>query len=485
MLFYDVSVSFIMYMYQLFFNSLSFPLVSFAYVVLFLFTAISFIISIKLFVYYSLIAANIIFIYIFGFIVISFNFISSIISYGLLILSFYLYLFLSVYYSFLMILFLIELFSSFFNSLTLTNRLSINIFVGSLLINLLSLLSSIFGLLLLAVFFIYESLNLLFQSFIFMLLSFFYLSSYRSSYSLSCIHFDRIYSPLNNLRCLHPSQHISHSSFYNIAFVPLVLQLDQPSLWAIFGFLTTLLVFVTVIIGQIGLIYLHYNSNIKLFTIQHYQLVLLFLFAFIVWQALFFIMFSILLYIFTHGASSVTAFSFFFCTVGHNFTGSSFGERNLLSRFLLSLFALRSYLLCAIYCRLIISSCHSSIAFYSIFLFIHAFYFRNLLSCHFRYLSLFYCGYSFGLKLNSALPNVSSLNLFYSLCLLYFYIFFLFHIFQIMGFMGLSLAPITNFLSPTIIMLFFILYGIVHSFPFFIWFLCLFCFAVYLSFIPL
>jgi len=71
--------------------------------------------------------------------------------------------------------------SSFLNSLTLTNRLSINIFVGSLLINLLSLLSSIFGLLLLAVFFIYESLNLLFQSFIFMLLSFFYLSNYSSS----------------------------------------------------------------------------------------------------------------------------------------------------------------------------------------------------------------------------------------------------------------------------------------------------------------
>jgi len=170
-----------MYLYSIFFNSLSYSLISYSYIVFFLFLIISFVVSLKLFVYYSLIAANIIFIYIFGFIVILFNFISSIISYGLLILSFYLYLFLSVYYSFLMILFLIELFSSFFNSLTLTNRLSINIFVGSLLINLLSLLSSIFGLLLLAVFFIYESLNLLFQSFIFMLLSFFYLSAYSSS----------------------------------------------------------------------------------------------------------------------------------------------------------------------------------------------------------------------------------------------------------------------------------------------------------------
>jgi len=173
---FDMSLTFILYMYSLFFNSLSHNLIPYFYIATFLFLVISFCVSLKLFVYYSLIAANIIFIYVFGFIVISFGLFSSVMSYGLLLVSFYLYLFLSVYYSFLMVLFLIELFSSFFNSLTLTNRLSINIFVGSLLINLLSLLSSVIGLFVLIVFFVYESLNLVFQSFIFMLLSFFYLS---------------------------------------------------------------------------------------------------------------------------------------------------------------------------------------------------------------------------------------------------------------------------------------------------------------------
>jgi F0F1-type ATP synthase membrane subunit a len=169
-----------MYVYVIFLLTLSSSLTSYFYVLLYLFLAISFVLALKLFVYYSLIAANIILVYIFGFVVISINFVSSLMSFGLLTLSFYLYLFLSVYYSFLLVLFLIELFSSFFNSLTLTNRLSINIFVGSLLINLLSLLSSAFGCLILAVFFIYESLNLLFQSFIFLLLSFFYLSAFNS-----------------------------------------------------------------------------------------------------------------------------------------------------------------------------------------------------------------------------------------------------------------------------------------------------------------
>lgn len=172
-----------MYVYAIFLSTLSSSLTSYFYVLLYLFLAISFVLALKLFVYYSLIAANIVLVYIFGFVVISINFVSSLMVFGLLTLSFYLYLFLSVYYSFLLVLFLIELFSSFFNSLTLTNRLSINIFVGSLLINLLSLLSSLFGVIVLAVFFIYESLNLLFQSFIFLLLSFFYLSFYFHSRS--------------------------------------------------------------------------------------------------------------------------------------------------------------------------------------------------------------------------------------------------------------------------------------------------------------
>lgn len=175
MLVFDVSLQFVMYLYSLFFSSLSYNLISFSYITLFLFLVIAFVVALKLFAYYSLIAANIIFIYVFGFIVISCALFSALMAYGLLLVSFYLYLFLSVYYAFLMVLFLIELFSSFFNSLTLTNRLSINIFVGSLLINLLSLLNLI-GVPVLCVFFVYECANLLFQSFIFMLLSFFYLS---------------------------------------------------------------------------------------------------------------------------------------------------------------------------------------------------------------------------------------------------------------------------------------------------------------------
>jgi F0F1-type ATP synthase membrane subunit a len=175
MLVLDVSVSFVMYLYSVFCTSISSSLISYYYVTIFLFLVISFIVALKLFVYYSLIAANIIFVYVFGFIVIAVAFLSSLLAYGALVVAFYLYLFLSTLYAFLMVLFLIELFSSFFNSLTLTNRLSINVFVGSLLINLLSLLGA-GGLLFLCIFFCYESLNLLFQSFIFMLLSFFYLS---------------------------------------------------------------------------------------------------------------------------------------------------------------------------------------------------------------------------------------------------------------------------------------------------------------------
>jgi len=184
-----------MHVFAIFLSTLSSSLTSYFYVLLYLFLAISFVLALKLFVYYSLIAANIIIVYIFGFVVISVNLFTSLVSYGLLSLSFYLYLFLSVYYAFLLVLFLIELFSSFFNSLTLTNRLSINIFVGSLLINLLSLLSSLFGVLVLAVFFIYESLNLLFQSFIFLLLSFFYLSSYHTILPICRIRYSLPFPP--------------------------------------------------------------------------------------------------------------------------------------------------------------------------------------------------------------------------------------------------------------------------------------------------
>lgn len=153
---------------------------------MFIFIFITFIISIKSFIYFSLIAANIICVYYIGLIIISIYYFISLINYGLLILSYLLYLFISYYYSFLFILFYIELFSSFFNSITLINRLTINLFVGSLLFNLSSLLvwiniwgssiiKSLLSLVILNIIFYYECLNSVFQSLIFILLSSFYL----------------------------------------------------------------------------------------------------------------------------------------------------------------------------------------------------------------------------------------------------------------------------------------------------------------------
>ena len=81
---------------------------------------------------------------------------------------------------FLYVLFFLESFASLFQSLTLSNRLTINLLAGSLLITLLSLISYLFfysffvGLVVnvgLVAIFLFELFNSLIQLFIFMLLS--------------------------------------------------------------------------------------------------------------------------------------------------------------------------------------------------------------------------------------------------------------------------------------------------------------------------
>ena len=85
--------------------------------------------------------------------------------------------FLSSLSSFLYILFILDSFSQFFQSLTLSNRLSINMLCGSLLTTLLSLFvkSCSITLMFLLIVFSFEILNTLIQVFIFMVLSFEYL----------------------------------------------------------------------------------------------------------------------------------------------------------------------------------------------------------------------------------------------------------------------------------------------------------------------
>ena len=96
--------------------------------------SIAIFISIKSFIFISLLISNIIDIYIFGLIIIFIHFITSYLLLGTVFISFLLFTFLTKYELFLYVLFFIEAFSSLFQSLTLSNRLSINLLAGSLLI---------------------------------------------------------------------------------------------------------------------------------------------------------------------------------------------------------------------------------------------------------------------------------------------------------------------------------------------------------------
>ena len=96
-------------------------------------------ISIKVFITVTIMIGNIIDIYLLGIIVILINWILFCSYFGFTITALLLYIFLTKIELFLVILYIMESFSSLFQSLTLSNRLSINIGAGSLLVTLLSI----------------------------------------------------------------------------------------------------------------------------------------------------------------------------------------------------------------------------------------------------------------------------------------------------------------------------------------------------------
>ena len=138
------------------------------------------IVSIKLFIDVSLIIGNIIDVYLFGIMVVLINWLLYTGYFGTSVSSYLLYLYLTRMELFLIILWLLESFSIIFQSLTLSNRSSINIFAGYLLISLLAvavivfsdyiMITSIFIILLLIIY-SFEILNSFVQLFIFNLLT--------------------------------------------------------------------------------------------------------------------------------------------------------------------------------------------------------------------------------------------------------------------------------------------------------------------------
>ena len=144
-------------------------------------------ISIKIFITISMIIGNIIDIYLLGIIIVLINWILYSGYFGLILCSYLLYLFLTRMEVFLLVLFILESFSIIFQSLTLSNRLSINILAGSLLISLLSISIIIFinyylfifyFLLFILIIYSFEILNSIVQLFIFSLLSIEYMNLY-------------------------------------------------------------------------------------------------------------------------------------------------------------------------------------------------------------------------------------------------------------------------------------------------------------------
>jgi hypothetical protein len=134
------------------------------------------IVSLKFYLSCSMIIGNFIDVYLFGFLAVIMNWFCIVVAFGWLLSSFLFYLFLHRLEMFLLVLSLLESFSSLFQSLTLSNRLSINLLSGSLLIELLSvavrffLFWFFFWLFLLWIVFSFEMLNSGIQLFIFSLL---------------------------------------------------------------------------------------------------------------------------------------------------------------------------------------------------------------------------------------------------------------------------------------------------------------------------
>ena len=96
-------------------------------------------VSIKLFITISMMIGNIIDIYLSGIMIVLINYLMYSGYFGLILCSYLLYLFLTRMELFLIISFMLEPFSIISQSLTLSNRLSINILAGSLSISSLSL----------------------------------------------------------------------------------------------------------------------------------------------------------------------------------------------------------------------------------------------------------------------------------------------------------------------------------------------------------
>ena len=152
-------------------------------------------VSIKATLSITMIVGNLIDVYLFGVIAVLMNWWLYYWSYGVVLSSFLFYLFLTRLELFLFLLSLLEAFSMFFQSLTLANRLSINLLAGSLLTSLLSvavrafitnrgnfIVGSLIGCFLWIVF-SFEILNSSIQLFIFSLLNLEYsLTEFLSSY---------------------------------------------------------------------------------------------------------------------------------------------------------------------------------------------------------------------------------------------------------------------------------------------------------------
>ncbi len=141
-------------------------------------------VSIKLFIVVSMMIGNIIDIYLSGIIIVIINWLMYSGYFGLILSSYLLYLFLTRMEVFLIILLMLESFSIISQSLTLSNRLSINTSAGSLSISSLSLAVIIFSsyllinsvlIILLLIIYSFEIINSLVQLFIFNLLSIEYL----------------------------------------------------------------------------------------------------------------------------------------------------------------------------------------------------------------------------------------------------------------------------------------------------------------------
>nr|YP_010729746.1 Atp6 [Calcarina hispida]WEF49986.1 Atp6 [Calcarina hispida] len=154
-------------------------------------------VSIKLFITVSMMIANIIDIYLSGIMIVLINWLVYNWYFGWIVSSYLLYVFLTRIEVFLIVSFMLEAFSIISQSLTLSNRLSINILAGSLLISSLSvaiIITSPYLIICSLIFIIYlliysfEILNSLVQLFIFNLLSIEYLLLHAHIYYFSIIY---------------------------------------------------------------------------------------------------------------------------------------------------------------------------------------------------------------------------------------------------------------------------------------------------------